>query len=143
MGFDLTNDSGTYLRFSPSGWALALELAESYGWTPAGTTLPPSGEMDASSWSGEYGTNDGQHVSADDAAALAEARARAIVSEDYARTAISTFQTIRGQVERTQRSTGSKIPPITTTFSEAEAAKFRVRLEELIVFYREGGFKIE
>src|SRR5688500_4882351 len=83
MGFDLTNDNGTYLRFSPSGWALALTLAENYGWRPEGTTRAAADGDQPVEWSGEYATNEGQRVSASDALALADACARVLEDPQY------------------------------------------------------------
>ena len=83
MGFDLTNDNGNYLRFSPSGWALALTLAENYGSQPEGTTLPLADDDEPVEWSGEYATNEGQRVSASDAAALADACERTLEDPQY------------------------------------------------------------
>jgi len=76
MGFDLTNDSGRDLRFSGTGWTFYLNLAEAYGWKPAGT-LAPEGIMPIT-WSGQYDSNSGQRVTANDAAALAEALDQAL-----------------------------------------------------------------
>ncbi len=80
MGFDLTSDAGTKLRFSGIGWAFYLNLAESYGWRPTGT-LPPEG-VAAGQWSGCYDSNDGQHVRHDDAIALAVALSSALADPE-------------------------------------------------------------
>ncbi len=80
MGFDLTSDAGTKLRFSGIGWAFYLNLAESYGWRPTGT-LPPEG-VAADQWSGCYDSNDGQHVRRDDAIALAVALSSALADPE-------------------------------------------------------------
>jgi hypothetical protein len=139
LGFDLTNEKGSYLRFSPSGWALALTLAEAYGWVPAGTTLPEYGGLAGQPWSGEYATNEGQQISSADAAALGEACARAIASEDY----VSRTAAIRKALfDRVDRAAGGSLP-MPAPFGEPEIITFRGRLEELIAFCREGGFVIE
>jgi hypothetical protein len=75
MSFDLEGKGG-HSRWSNAGWPEVLSLAESYGWKPAGTA-PPKG-VRRTKWNGAYDdggyhTNDGQLVTAADAAALAEA----------------------------------------------------------------------
>lgn len=139
MGFDLTNDKGSYLRFSPSGWALALNLAEVYGWVPAGTTLPHDGESAGINWTGEYATNEGQRVSSEDALALAQACTRALVSEDYVARTAAILKAILDRVDCAAGGT----PPGRAPFNEPEIITFRGRLEELIAFCHEGGFVIE
>jgi hypothetical protein len=139
MGFDLTNDKGEYLRFSPSGWALALTLAESYAWAPAGTTLPTGTEIDGGDWSGEYATNERQCVSAVDAAALAAALTRALASTDYTSRTASIFKSLTDAVDRT---IAASAPP-RAPFGETEIAKFRKQLEDLIAFSQDAGFVIE
>jgi len=85
MGMDLMGAAGDF-RFSSLCWVKLLELAHLYGWAPSGTTLPgfeheglgylelAAGEV----WDGHYDSNDGQVVSASDAAALAAALERAL-----------------------------------------------------------------
>ncbi len=137
MGFDFTNDSGAYLRFSPSGWALALTLAEQYGWQPEGTTLAESAEGSAN-WSGEYATNEGQRVAASDATALAEACARALNDPAYAEVVADTWDELQEYVDAQLPGT---MPP--RAVDPDLAQKFRGRLEELIAFARSGSFIIE
>jgi hypothetical protein len=61
-------------------WQKLLRLAESYGWRPAGTTLPEAELkwMPDGRWDGSYTSNDGQTVVAADARSLAEALDRAV-----------------------------------------------------------------
>jgi hypothetical protein len=78
MGFDLTNDSGKHYRLNNRGWSVVLGLARAYGWRPRGTLVPEGygedGEEETEPWDPEdYGTNNGQRVMAEDAAALADA----------------------------------------------------------------------
>ena len=70
MSFDLERKGGSY-RWSNTGWPAVMELAEAYGWQPAGTA-PPEG-VERAAWDRGYGTNDGQTVSAQDAKHLADA----------------------------------------------------------------------
>jgi hypothetical protein len=72
MGFDLRSESGAETRYSGSAWAMLLNLGQAYGWQPAGTSAPP--EIEAAEWEPDvYDTNDGQTVTRQDAANLAEA----------------------------------------------------------------------
>ncbi|HET6248547.1 MAG TPA: hypothetical protein VFE47_12670 [Tepidisphaeraceae bacterium] len=139
MGFDLTSESGAYLRFSPSGWALALNLAGHYGWLPEGTTLRQSESgAESTEWSGEYATNDGQRVSASDANALAGACERALADAEYAEVVSDTLRRISEAV-------AAQVPDRTAerVVDPDVAQKFRGRLEELIAFCRSGSFIIE
>ena len=70
MSFEL-KAKGTSAQWSNSGWPAVLQLAEDYGWQPAGTLPPRRIKRDA--WDGGYASCDGQLVSADDARALADA----------------------------------------------------------------------
>jgi len=63
-------------------WPLLLILATNYGWEPAGTETPfiyESDEAKLGKWEGGYCSNDGQVVTSDDAAALADALERALM----------------------------------------------------------------
>ncbi len=131
MGFDLTNDAGQSARFSPSGWALALTLAEHYGWKPAGTKL------ERPNWSGEYATNEGQRVTASDAQSLADACERALVDPDYLPRISDIKQQIDAEVAR-------QVPGSTRReIRSEEMLAFRERLKDLVAFCREGAFVIE
>lgn len=137
MGFDFTNENGAYLRFSPSGWALALTLAGQYDWRPEGTSLPGSDESEPAEWSGEYATNDGQRVSASDANAIADACERALADPAYQVTALQTLNEINESV-------AAQVPRYEPerAIEPDVAKKFRDRLRELIEFCRSGGFVI-
>ena len=142
MGFDLTNDCGTYLRFSPSGWALALTIGERYGWKPEGTTLTESeAGTKGVHWSGEYATNDGQRASAADARSLADACERALSDPAYE---ARTTDTLNGIYEAiAQQSPCGRGDTPDRAIDPDVAKKFRVRLQELIAFCGEGSFIIE
>jgi hypothetical protein len=71
MGLALGRDNGDYFGVSYSLWAAILELAERWGWRPAGTDPPQS--HDDGSWHGSYYSSDGQRCKAEDAQRLAEA----------------------------------------------------------------------
>jgi hypothetical protein len=81
MSYDLFNSSTTICRkFNRQFLVKALELAELYGWQPLGTQ-PPFGhdfhELNAE-WDGNYLTNDGQIIKAQDALSLANALEKAL-----------------------------------------------------------------
>ena len=99
MGYDLYCEAATpssvpakdkYFRWNIFGWPPVLSLATMYGWEPEGTSIPRlSDEMArehnlskeevrrhnemVDDWAGEYYGNDGQIVSAQDAANMANA----------------------------------------------------------------------
>jgi hypothetical protein len=88
MGFDLiscnNNNKGVdRARFTGHGWYMLLDLAKSNGWIPAGTIQLPvrpcyetRGSRDR--WGGGYCSNEAQIVTAEDAAALANALEQAL-----------------------------------------------------------------
>lgn len=69
MAMDISNGNGEYMRFSHFDWAELLKLAYEYGWQPAETEL--------GGWDGNYTSNDGQLITAEDADAIADALERA------------------------------------------------------------------
>jgi hypothetical protein len=78
MSFEL-KAKGRSAHWSNSGWPAVLQLAEDYGWQPAGTIPPKRINRDA--WDGGYASCDGQLVSADDAKALADALERGLADD--------------------------------------------------------------
>jgi hypothetical protein len=144
MGMDLFDERGSDLRFPPSGWALALNLAEAYGWVPDGTTLPDAGEEEDIPGTGHYDTNDGQWVSAVDAAALADACERAITAGDYAAPLLAIDdQLFYSEPEPPRPNDPSKPPlPRRERISDEDMELFREQLEELMGFCREVSFQI-
>lgn len=81
MSYDLFNPTTTISRtFSRQAWTKALELARDYGWQPKGTRPPANHDFHklGADWQGTYLTNDGQVVSAEDAARLAAALGRSL-----------------------------------------------------------------
>jgi hypothetical protein len=72
VGYDLANSSGGYHQWNVLGWWNVLNLARIYGWMPRGTE-PPAQPSDLTPWDGNYFRNEGQRVSAEDAAAIADA----------------------------------------------------------------------
>lgn len=88
MGYDLRNGNSKDFRFSDREFGPMLQLAEQHGWKPHGTLLPSLYDIDTGEeipsyeddWSGFYLSNDGQIVTDEDAAALADALERALAS---------------------------------------------------------------
>jgi hypothetical protein len=81
MSFELVSHPTNLCRtYSRQFWGKALELAQIYGWRPAGTCPPRHIDFYQlnAEWSGRYFTNDGQMVKAEDARALAAALERAL-----------------------------------------------------------------
>lgn len=76
-------------------WPKLLRLAQAHGWQPRGTTLP--GDADGQ-WDRNYTTNDGQEVTADDAAALADALEKAL-SKVPEHDALAPYRAPDGMIE--------------------------------------------
>ena len=122
MGYDLSNPAGAYVRFTGSGWDLALAVARHYGWEPAGIPKPPTWDEKAyGPWEDEYWMNAGQEVTAEDAAALTAALDRAVAASDFVEAVMST----NGDLTREQ------------------AESFKARLVEFAGLSRQGSFIIE
>jgi hypothetical protein len=108
MGYDFHNNKGGYFSLNVWAWPTVVELAQMYGWNPAGTE-PPAGPPEgvevvridladaqvignikhphthptdeyrqSKSWAGGYFSNDWQYVTEADALALAAALERAM-----------------------------------------------------------------
>ena len=81
MSYELFNPYTTISRkFSRQFWSKSLELAELYGWQPMGTQPPSEHNFDDlnAEWDGNYFTNDGQIVKAEDGSNLAAALEKAL-----------------------------------------------------------------
>jgi hypothetical protein len=158
MGVGL-NGAGGNERFSHMSWYKVLNLACEYGWQPAGTELPrwhdetgalieqPSHDPDE--WSGTYYTSDGQYVTDEDAAHIAEALQRAL--ED-----IPDFETgekwveygpadqIKSPVARALVEAGGVVsgPNESLTPLEFFSGEPKQHVRNFIAFCRAGGFCI-
>jgi hypothetical protein len=73
MGVDLTG--GPSMNWW--AWRSCLDVAQAFGWQPAGTIAPPDYTAE---WSGNYYSNDFQEVTDSDAYALASALFRGIAA---------------------------------------------------------------
>lgn len=74
--FTFTNSDAQRVRMTRAQWGSMRLTAARYGWAAAGTNPPP--ELDGGGgklpkWYGEYDLGTGEWISADDAAALAQA----------------------------------------------------------------------
>ncbi|PWU18714.1 MAG: hypothetical protein C5B50_08440 [Verrucomicrobia bacterium] len=128
---DLISQNGATFRFVTSGWSFYLNLAEEYGWRPAGT-LPPKSYPDPAKWPGEYDWNAGQIVSAVDPRQLAEALERALADPQRAEREKLLAERL-AEALRAMTGLDSQIQPPTddTAF-----------LKEVITFFRQGQFEI-
>ncbi|HWE35075.1 MAG TPA: hypothetical protein VG406_00775 [Isosphaeraceae bacterium] len=143
MGLDLISESGDSYRFGGFGWATILGLAQRYGWEPRGT-LPPEGWEESEGepnepWDGEnYGTCDGQLVSAEDAAAIADALEAALADPAVPEVLAAMGAEQREQVER-------MVPPeLAASFAGLPGYDgYRATIVEFAAFCRKGGFRIK
>ncbi len=139
MGFDLSNKSGGYQRFSGAGWGLALTVAEQYGWKAAGTPRPSDWDDADGPWEGEYAIQAGQWVTAEDAAAFAEALERAVAADDFVGVAQRGMRDLNADLVKAIPSAKNDVQPL----PEEEAERFRARMKELVKFAQQGSFVIE
>src|SRR5690348_11625005 len=81
MSVDLYGCDGRYMKISTARWCKSLQLGEKHGWKPAGTVAPATVGYDRRSrpWHGDYTSNCGQIVSAEDAHNLAAALERSLL----------------------------------------------------------------
>jgi hypothetical protein len=140
MGYDLSNTSGAYVRFTGSGWDLALSFARHYGWSPAGALKPSTwNEATDGPWQGHYWLNVGQQVSADDAAALTAALDRAVCASDFVEVAIRIVDELNEELAEREPRWRDDAEPL----SRQQAEGFRLRLIEFAALTRQGAFIIE
>jgi hypothetical protein len=145
MGMDLVGANGRPWRFSAMQWGRVLDLAELYGWIPQGTAPPelPDGMRvlrDGEVWSGGYGSNDYQRVTADDARALAAALEQALDDLPGAEP-VHKLRVLVLPNSRTIRcwDPDAPLPTAVEVFAGPDA---RRQLEGFIRFCRAGGFCI-
>ena len=139
MGYDLSNASGGYVRFSGSGWDLALAIARHYGWEPAGIPKPEWWDETDGPWEDEYWINAGQQVTSADACALAGALERAIASTDF----IDSLGKVKNDLNDTTTRCNPQWRDELRPLSREEAETFRAHLNEFVAFARQGPFSIE
>jgi hypothetical protein len=140
MGYDLSNASGTYVRFTGSGWDLALAVAQHYGWVPAGIPKPVSWNENAEGpWEDEYWINAGQQVTAEDATALTSALERAVAAPDFVQIVQGIVDELNERVANHNPQWRDDLKPI----SSEQAECFRARLVEFAKLTRQGPFIID
>lgn len=140
MSYDLSNASGAYVRFTVSGWSLALTVAEHYGWKPAGIPKPQSWNEDVDGpWEDEYSMNAGQQVTAEDARALVVALDRAIAAPDF----VETVQRLVAELNEAVAQYNPRWRDDLQPMPREQAEGFRKRLVELAGLARQGPFIIE
>jgi hypothetical protein len=140
MGYDLSNPVGASVRFTGSGWYLALAVARHYGWEPAGIPKPAAWDEEAyGRWKDEYYVNAGQQVTAEDAAALTAALDRAVAAPDF----IETVVHIKDQLNEVVVQHNPKWRDDLHSASREQAEGFRARLVEFADLTRQGPFIIE
>ena len=137
MGFDLHNSKGDYLRRSPTGWALALNLAERYGWKPAGTSLHAGSDQASEDWDGQYDTNDGQQVTEADSVALASALRNAVDDPQFPSQMRRLYSDLLGIPVRTG------FLKLRWSLPLSEVNKLRDAMAEVAAFCEQGAFIIE
>ena len=104
MAVVLKSKRGKTFETSDEHWSVFLNVAQRYGWQPAGT-LPPPAWPRAEVWPGQYGTRDGQRVSDDDARAMALALYEAARGDGVAR----ALRDVIGQVELAAERSGARL----------------------------------
>jgi hypothetical protein len=110
-------------------------LAEDFGWRPLGTKPPPDWDAEhevIGEWPGDYTTNDGQLVTAQDASALGAALQAALASGDFERRIRDLH---RGAEEQIQS------PGCTVTLP-VDVSDCRKSIEDFVGFCTKGGFRI-
>ena len=140
MGYDLSNSAGAYVRFTGSGWALALAVARRYGWVPAGVPKPAAwDEEEHGPWEEGYWANSRQQVTAGDAAMLAAALDRAVAAPDLVDVIVRIKEELNEAVARHDPQWRGDPEPEPRERAEG----FRRRLVELADLARQGPFVIE
>jgi hypothetical protein len=132
MGMDLVSESGAEFRATGSGWTYYLNLAEEYGWKPAGTKRPRRTSI-FRKWSGHYDSNEGQRVSKRDASAMALALETALADPNRATRGTAVAERLTAAV-RAATGDGS----YTMRVDGDDSAYLRSMIE----FLRCGGFEI-
>jgi len=140
MGYDLTNSAGTYVRFTGSGWDLAVAVARHYGWEPAGIPKPATwDEKEYGPWEDEYWINAGQEVTAEDAGALTAALDRAVAAPVF----VDTVIRITNELNEVVAQHNPKWRDDLKSASREQAEGVRARLVEFAGLTRQGPFIID
>jgi len=131
MPMDLSNGTSEF-GWAQWHWPKLLRLAQAHGWRPRGTTLPGDS---GGTWDRNYTSNDGQIVSAEDAAALADALEAALPHiPDH--DALAEYREPDGMLEIAPRHPPA---PDSAWFSTPSG---KANVAAFIRFCREGAFQI-
>lgn len=151
MGYDLFNGKD-YLRANISLWPRILNLAFIYGWIPKGTITDKSRNPDKP-WDGNYLSNYGQCVTAEDASEIAEALEKAILEipgvnitdeDDPLISRISTGMTPEAFIDSLFQDANYDITQDNKSelLSYFSHPAYKQRLKEFIYYCRVGSFTI-
>ncbi len=154
MGVSITNANGKYMSTHHFVWARVLGLARDYGWQSRGTVLDEDHPY-AEYWEGNYSTNDGQTITAEDASAFADALEKAlddipdqrinsgeiVAAAELAELAERTGDPLVG-VLALYAEAGARVPKETVNPLEYFAGEGKRHIKELIRFCREGAVRI-
>lgn len=135
MGMDLSGPGGEFW-WDFFRWHKLLRIALRHGWEPAGTLLPlvETVEFPEEDWDGGYVSNDHQLVTAEDAAALADALERALPT-------ISDTNTLT-DAERDQLESVDEAELAASDLRWLSGPDWKTAIREFIIFCRAGGFTI-
>jgi len=144
MAMALGRDNGDYLDVSYSLWAAILELAERYGWRPAGTEAPQG--TDPLAWDGSYYSSDCQRCQTEGAYALANALDSFLAGAppyasgppaDVERTRLRAF------VNRAAEATGTPLcHPVEDAGGWLDSPEGLAFLDRFVQFCRGGAFEL-
>lgn len=152
MSVDLVNENDSSFWTNNRAWYRILSLALMYGWKPAGTLRPPDWDdhprLKDEIWDGGYATNDGQIVTDVDALAMAAALEESLVdipeqkpqvAMGAERTKGNVAEVLLQEIEVIHQAVHSGVRD-PTAIGVYEI--YKVKLNELIDFCREGEFRI-
>jgi hypothetical protein len=131
VGFAVTDRTGAAMHLTGTAWTVMLHLAEDCGWQPEGTIAPPG--VEPGNWAGDYDSNEGQSMSAADAAAFASALERASLDHNRSR----TIQQVADRISAMVREANSSDYQIET------GASYWSAIDELIRLCRRGPVVLE
>jgi hypothetical protein len=126
-------------HFNNCAWSKILNLAEQYGWEPAGTIDPYwADEPDTHEWNGNYTSHDGQAVKSEDAENMADALEKSLKDIRAVDRDTVVERIIR---ENPEHSWG---PSWYMTPHEfwGTGSKGKQIIKDLIKFCKQGGFRI-
>ncbi len=136
MSVTLRSKSKRRIDLTGNGWSFYLYLGEAYGWKPQGTQPPP--RVPAGDWGGDYASNDGQTVTEEDSAALANAWEAAL--DDPRR--IDKEREINVRLAEETVKLAKELYGIDLPFEDDQLSADETTLGELITFARLGAFTI-